>query len=103
MTIRVREKETISLFLTPIATRCPSRRKLSCRLLGTASSAPPEVGLQPLNSIGFLFLQCELDNEVRSIHNDFRFDISIYLILIDRDAESKVDAFLLASLSINMR
>ena len=44
-----------------------------------------------------------LDNEVRSISIDYRFDISVYLILIDRDAESKVDAFLLASLSINMR
>ena len=61
------------------------------------------MGLQPLNSIGFLFLLCELDNEVRSIHNDFRFDITVHFILIDRNAESKVNAFLLAFLSINMR
>ena len=37
VTIEVRETETVSLSLTPIATRCPSRRKFSCRLLGPAS------------------------------------------------------------------
>ena len=31
VTIGVRETETVSLSLTPIATRCPSRRKFSCR------------------------------------------------------------------------
>ena len=63
----------------------------------------PGVGLQTLNSIGFLFLLCELDNEVRLIHNDFRFDISVYLILIDRDAKRNASTLLSASLSINMR
>ena len=37
MAIGVRERETVSVSLTPMVTRCPSRRKLSCRLLGTAS------------------------------------------------------------------
>ena len=35
--IGVRERETGSVSLTPMVTRCPSRRKFSCRLLGTAS------------------------------------------------------------------
>ena len=35
--IGVRERETSSVSLTPMVIRCPSRRKFSCRLLGTAS------------------------------------------------------------------
>ena len=61
------------------------------------------MGLQPINSIGFLFLLCELDNEVRSIHIDFSSGISVYLILIDRDAKRNASTLLSASLSINMR
>ena len=61
------------------------------------------VGLQPLNSIGFLFLLCELDNEVRSINIDYRFGISVYLILIDIDAKRNASTLLSASLSISMK
>ena len=73
------------------------------KIFGFNTRSRTGVGLHPLNSIGFLFLLCELDNEARSINIDYRFGISIYLILIDRDAKRNASTLLSASLSINMR
>ena len=59
--IGVRERETVSVSLTSMVTRCPSRRKFSCRLLGTASRFI--ISLLPVCSIKSCCLdRCYNDN-----------------------------------------
>ena len=68
--IGVRERESVSVSLTSMVTRCPSRRKFSCRLLGTYNIF--DTGIRSIHIYVGLFMVVHIGlcmNESRSTHS----------------------------------